>query len=66
MKEKDYVERMKSESAELSERIKKISSFVTSDKFKELSEQQQNLLRAQKLVMESYLCILTERIRVES
>ena len=66
MKEKDYVERMKSESAELSERIKKISSFVTSDKFKELSEQQQNLLRAQNLVMESYLCILTERIRVES
>lgn len=65
MKEKDYVERMKSESAELSERIKKISSFVTSDKFKELSEQQQNLLMAQNLVMESYLCILTERIRVE-
>ena len=46
MKEKDYVERMKSESAEL-------------------SEQQQNLLKAQNLVMESYLCILTERIRVE-
>lgn len=66
MKEKDYVERMKSESAELSERIKKISSFVTSDKFKELSEQQQSLLKAQNLVMESYLCILTERIRVES
>ena len=51
MEEKDYLKRMKSEVVELLERVKKIKSFIGSDKFNELSEQKQNLLRAQNLTM---------------
>ena len=65
MEEKDYLKRMKSEVVELLERVKKIKSFIGSDKFNELSEQKQNLLIAQKFAMGAYLNILTERIRVE-
>lgn len=56
---------MKSEAIELLAKMKKIVSFIGSDKFNELSEQKQNLLRAQNLAMGAYLNILTERIRVE-
>ena len=65
MEEKDYLKRMKSEVVELLEKVNKIISFTVSDKFNELSEQKQNLLRAQNLAMGAYLNILTERIRVE-
>ena len=65
MEEKDYLKRMKSEVVELLEKVNKIISFTVSDKFNELSEQKQNLLRAQKFAMGAYLNILTERIRVE-
>lgn len=65
MEEKDYLKRMKSEVVELLERVKKIKSFIGSDKFNELSGQKQNLLRAQNVAMGAYLKILTERIRVE-
>ena len=65
MKEKDYLESMKSEAVELLAKIKKIVSFIHSDKFNELSQQKKNLLLAQNLAMGAYLNILTERIRVE-
>ena len=65
MEEKDYLKRMKSEVVELLERVKKIKSFIGSDKFNKLSEQKQNLLIVQNLAMATYLNILTERIRVE-
>ena len=65
MEEKDYLKRMKSEVVELLERMKKIKSFIDSDKFNKLSEQKQNLLIVQNLAMATYLNILTERIRVE-
>ena len=45
--------------------MKKIKSFIGSDKFNKLSEQKQNLLIVQNLAMATYLNILTERIRVE-
>ena len=65
MEKKDYLERMKSEAIELLAKMKKIVSFIHSDKFNELSRQKQNLLIVQNLAMATYLNILTERIRVE-
>lgn len=62
---KEYVERMKSEKAELEQRITKLLAFIESDKFAELDATEKRLLRMQYCGMETYLTSLASRLFYE-
>ena len=57
-----FIERLKSERKELSEKTEKLMSFLTSEKFNELDSLNKVLLKEQEICMHRYLRILDERI----
>lgn len=57
-----FIERLKSERKELSEKTEKLMSFLTSEKFNELDSVNKMLLEQQESCMQRYLKILDERI----
>ena len=59
---KENVERMKTEKAELEQRITKLLAFIESDKFAELDATEKRLLRMQYCGMETYLTSLSSRV----
>jgi hypothetical protein len=62
---KEYVEKMKTEKAELEQRITKLLAFIESDKFAELDATEKRLLRMQYCGMETYLTSLAARLLQE-
>lgn len=63
--EETYIDRMKTEKAELEQRITKLLAFIESDKFAELEETEKRLLRMQYCGMETYLTSLAARLFYE-
>lgn len=63
--EETYIDRMKSEKAELEKRITKLLAFIESDKFAELDATEKRLLRMQYCGMETYLTSLASRLFYE-
>ena len=61
-----FTDRLNIELSELSEKVKKISSFFATDTFNNLAVTKQNLMRAQYCAMLAYMEILAERIRIEN
>ena len=59
---KEYVERMKTEKAELEQRITKLLAFMESDEFAKLDDIDKRLLRQQYCGMEAYLTALSARL----
>lgn len=57
-----FLERLKIEKTELDEKIEKLTAFSNSEKFKDISSEQQSLLNIQLKIMESYSQILLERL----
>ena len=60
----NYQERLIVEYLDLSNKIMKLNNFIDSDKYNELTEENQELLLKQKIVMIEYLDILTLRINI--
>lgn len=60
--EKERINRMKTEKAELESRITKLLAFMGSDKFNELDSADKKLLRQQYAGMETYLTSLSARL----
>lgn len=58
----DYKERLIVEQKELKEKLIKLMEFINSEKFYELSENNKQLLRNQKIAMELYLSTLNMRL----
>jgi hypothetical protein len=58
----DYKERLIKERDELKERFIKLVEFINSDKFYELSPNNKQVLKNQKIVMELYLSVLNIRV----
>lgn len=58
----DYKERLIIEQKELKEKLIKLMEFINSEKFYELSENNKQLLRNQKIAMELYLSTLNMRL----
>lgn len=61
----DYIVRMIEERDQLNERMRKLFTFRTSEKFYTLTRRQKNLINNQLDVMRSYETVLTERIENE-
>lgn len=61
---KGYQDRVIVEKKELDEKIKKLSNFIFSDKFDEVSERERPLIRNQFYVMLSYSETLVKRIEI--
>lgn len=62
---KDYVLRMIEERKQLEERIEKLRRFLD-EKDTEITKCEENLMLAQRRVMEAYDLILAERIAIEA
>lgn len=60
--EKEIIERMKVEKAELEPRITKLLAFMESDKFNNIDDAEKRLLRQQYAGMETYLSALSLRL----
>lgn len=60
-----YVDRLKLECGNESEKLRKLSDFIGSDKFKNLPESKKRLLYIQQKIMEDFVNILLERIGEE-
>ena len=60
--EETYIDRMKTEKAELEQRITKLLAFMESDKFAELEAIDKRLLRMQYSGMETYRTALAFRL----
>ena len=58
----DFKTRLIEEKEQLNERIEKLESFVSSDKFSSISAVQQSLLNVQLHSMRTYSQVLVERI----
>lgn len=58
----DYKERLIKERDELKEKFIKLIDFINSDKFYELSPNNKQVLKNQKIVMELYLSVLNMRV----
>lgn len=58
----DYKERLIVEQKELKEKLIKLMEFINSEKFYELSENNKQLLKNQKIAMELYLSTLNMRL----
>ena len=61
---KDIIEKISIEQSELDNKLDKLNDFISSDKFNEIEEEQQNLLLAQQGTMARYLCILRDRLNL--
>lgn len=59
-----HIDRMLIESAELKEKCQKLFYFLSSDKFKELSDLEQGMLVTQHAHMQQYRMILDARIAI--
>lgn len=59
---KEYIDRMKTEKAELEQRITKLLAFMESDEFAQLDDIDKRLLRQQYAGMETYLTSLAARL----
>jgi hypothetical protein len=59
-----YQERVVEELSELTKKHEKLELFIASEKFKDLDVPQQALLRRQRVLMRSYMSVLTERIEL--
>ena len=63
----DWKTRLRQEHSELKKRVEKLLEFVSTDRWQELSEEEQRDLQDQSLAMGSYLKILERRLsRVDS
>lgn len=60
----DFVQRMLIEYEELTDKLGKLNAFISSDKFKELDEENRSLLNAQYNCMLTYATILKHRIKI--
>lgn len=60
--EETYIDRMKSEKADLEQRITKLLAFMESDKFAQLDDIDKRLLRMQYSGMETYRTALAFRL----
>lgn len=60
--ETSFIDRMRKELYELTDRIDKLEGFLYSAKYSALEEEQKNLLDAQYSAMVAYLRILTIRL----
>ena len=58
----DYKERVIAEKKELDDRLEKLTAFIISSRFNDLTFAEQRRLSKQKSIMFLYLCILKERI----
>ena len=58
----DWQTRLKAEQVCLKERLSKLVDFINSEKFYELSPNNKQLLRNQKVAMELYLSVLNMRV----
>lgn len=58
----DYKERLIIEQKELKEKLIKLTEFINSEKFYELSKNNKQLLKNQKIAMELYLSTLNMRL----
>ena len=58
----DWKERLINEQKELKERLAKLTDFINSEKFYNLSQNNRQLLRNQKIAMELYLNVLNMRL----
>jgi hypothetical protein len=58
----NYIDRILKEESELDERICKLSAFIDSKQFQELSDEDRNLLNLQLNAMQLYTSILGMRI----
>ena len=58
----DYKERLIKERDELKEKFIKLVEFINSEKFYELSSNNKQVLRNQKIIMELYLSTLNMRV----
>ena len=58
----NYKERLIVEQKELKEKLIKLIEFINSEKFYELSENNKQLLKNQKIAMELYLSVLNMRV----
>lgn len=58
----DYKERLIIEQKELKEKLIKLMEFINSEKFYELSKNNKQLLKNQKIAMELYLSVLNMRV----
>lgn len=59
-----FVSRLKDEKSQLDEKIGKLGSFIQSDPFKNIDARQQELLRCQYFIMQSYTDVLERRIEL--
>ena len=60
--ETTFLERLRDEETQLSEKITKLQNFVYSDKFREIEEIQKSLLKIQLNAMKTYQVCLNERL----
>ena len=59
-----WVIKVELEAKELSVKIKRLTTFLVSEKAKEIDEEQFKLLKKQLSVMKKYLSILKERLKL--
>lgn len=57
-----HEQRVVEEANDLAEKHEKLMIFLKSEKFKELEQEDKNLLITQEIYMEKYLCMLKRRI----
>lgn len=60
----DHVQRMLAEEAQLHDRIGKLSAFVGTPRFGQLSEVEQSLMASQLFTMQAYSAILGTRLQL--
>lgn len=60
----NFIDRLNLEYGELEDKYEKLKAFTISSKFGEVPKDQRKMLKKQKRIMEDYLDILKERIRV--
>ena len=58
----DYKERLVKEQSELKEKFLKLVKFINSEEFFKLSNNNKQVLKNQKIIMELYLSVLNMRI----
>ena len=58
----EYQERVKTEKAELDEKLTKLAAFVASEKFRDVPAAEQDRMRRQREIMWQYSEVLAERI----
>lgn len=59
----DFKLRLLEERDQLQEKVTKLDTFICSEAFKTVSDNQQNLLENQLIIMEDYLWLLNARLK---